>query len=140
MGVTFYVFQVLQVFATIILVVFIIRWPGPWDISRVLGSILIVIGTTMVFTARSQLGKSFSVTPQARSLVTHGIYSKIRNPIYTFGLLALLGLALIVQRPMLWWVFAALVPLQIFRAQKEAKILEAKFGDSYREYRRKTWF
>jgi protein-S-isoprenylcysteine O-methyltransferase Ste14 len=140
MGLTFYFFQVVQVLAAVVLVVFIIRWPGPWDGSRIVGSILIVIGTAMVFTARSQLGKSFSVTPQARSLVTRGIYSKIRNPIYTFGLLAFLGLALIVHRRVLWWLFAALVPLQIFRAHKEAKVLQAKFGDSYQEYRRKTWF
>ena len=140
MGVTFYFFQTLQLLAIIVLLIFIIRWPGPWDISRIIGSVLIMLGTVLVFTARHQLGRSFSVTPQARSLVTRGLYSKVRNPIYISGFLALLGLALILHRPVLWWLFVVLVPMQILRAHQEAKVLEAKFGDSYREYKRRTWF
>jgi len=34
----------------------------------------------------------------------------------------------------------ALVPVQIVRARREAVVLEAKFGDAYREYRKRTWF
>jgi protein-S-isoprenylcysteine O-methyltransferase Ste14 len=30
--------------------------------------------------------------------------------------------------------------MQIWRARREAQVLEAAFGDAYREYRRKTWF
>jgi protein-S-isoprenylcysteine O-methyltransferase Ste14 len=33
-----------------------------------------------------------------------------------------------------------IIPLQIFRARREAAVLEAKFGDEYREYRKRTWF
>jgi len=33
-----------------------------------------------------------------------------------------------------------IVPLQIWRAGKEAKVLEASFGDEYRTYRAGTWF
>jgi len=29
---------------------------------------------------------------------------------------------------------------QTIRARREARVLEAAFGDEYREYRRKTWF
>jgi protein-S-isoprenylcysteine O-methyltransferase Ste14 len=31
-------------------------------------------------------------------------------------------------------------PLQAMRARKEARVLEEKFGDAYREYRARTWF
>jgi protein-S-isoprenylcysteine O-methyltransferase Ste14 len=31
------------------------------------------------------------------------------------------------------------IPIQIIRARREARILEAAFGDAYREYRRHTW-
>ena len=41
--------------------------------------------------ARHQLGDSFAVRAEAKKLVTHGIYSKIRNPIYIFGGLAFVG-------------------------------------------------
>jgi protein-S-isoprenylcysteine O-methyltransferase Ste14 len=30
--------------------------------------------------------------------------------------------------------------MQALRAHREAQVLDAAFGDSYREYRRKTWF
>jgi protein-S-isoprenylcysteine O-methyltransferase Ste14 len=33
-----------------------------------------------------------------------------------------------------------LVAIQVVRARQEAKVLEARFGDEYREYREKTWF
>jgi protein-S-isoprenylcysteine O-methyltransferase Ste14 len=41
--------------------------------------------------ARHQLGESFAVRAKAKKLVTHGLYSKIRNPIYLFGGLGALG-------------------------------------------------
>jgi protein-S-isoprenylcysteine O-methyltransferase Ste14 len=30
--------------------------------------------------------------------------------------------------------------MQVWRARNEARVLEAKFGDTYRQYRAKTWF
>ncbi|MBV8050226.1 MAG: isoprenylcysteine carboxylmethyltransferase family protein [Acidobacteriaceae bacterium] len=90
--------------------------------------------------ARFQLGKSFAVTAQARQLVTHGLYSRIRNPIYVFGSLFIVGYILLLQRPRWLLIFALIVPLQVWRSRKEAQVLEAKFGDEYRIYRRQTWF
>jgi protein-S-isoprenylcysteine O-methyltransferase Ste14 len=90
--------------------------------------------------ARYQLGKSFSITAQARQLVTSGIYSKIRNPIYGFGAVMITGVILVVQKPALWIVLFVVVIGQTIRARREARVLEAAFGDAYREYRRKTWF
>lgn len=91
-------------------------------------------------TARVQLGKSFSVSPQAKALVTRGIYSRIRNPIYTFGMLWIVGLILAVGHPLGLLILLALIPMQIVRARKEARVLEAKFGEEYRAYRARTWF
>jgi protein-S-isoprenylcysteine O-methyltransferase Ste14 len=33
-----------------------------------------------------------------------------------------------------------LIPLQYVRIRAERSALEAKFGDAYREYRKRTWF
>jgi protein-S-isoprenylcysteine O-methyltransferase Ste14 len=57
-----------------------------------------------------------------------------------FGTLFMFGMILWIGRPILLLVFLAIVPLQVMRARKEAQVLEAKFGDAYREYRAKTWF
>lgn len=104
-----------------------------------MGSALLLIAILLVFTARLQLGQSFSITPQARELVTAGLYSKIRNPIYVFGMVAIVGLCLILQRPRLWILVPAILAMQIVRARKESQVLEAKFGDEYRAYRSRTW-
>ncbi|MCU1336486.1 MAG: hypothetical protein JWO19_2067 [Bryobacterales bacterium] len=53
----------------------------PWTALRLAGAFLAVVGYILFVTARLQLGKSFAVTAQAKELVTHGLYSRIRNPI-----------------------------------------------------------
>jgi protein-S-isoprenylcysteine O-methyltransferase Ste14 len=113
---------------------------GAWDTMRILGSIIALFAAAILFIARYQIGSSFSVTPQARALVTHGIYSKIRNPIYVFSALLLAGV--FISFHFLWGLLLLLVliPIQTIRAQQESKVLEEKFGDDYREYRKRTWF
>lgn len=133
-------FLLLQTMATLGLLAILWLWPGPWNVARLTGSMLTIAGLTLVFTARVQLGKSFSVTPQARKLVTHGLYSKVRNPIYVFGIVVISGVILILHKLRLWILLAIIIPMQIVRARKEAKVLEAKFGNEYREYQRRTWF
>ncbi|SRR5208337_908201 len=114
--------------------------PGPHGPARALGLLLGLIGLAGVIVSRYTLGRSFSVAPKATALVTRGIYSRIRNPIYVSGMIFLLGLVIIVGRPQLLAVLLVLIPLQIMRARREAAVLEARFGDAYREYRRHTWF
>ena len=81
-----------------------------------------------------------SILPRAKKLVTRGLYSKIRNPIYIFGTIAIVGMLLILQIPSLWILLVVLVAIQIFRAGREARALEARFGEEYRAYRKQTWF
>jgi protein-S-isoprenylcysteine O-methyltransferase Ste14 len=91
-------------------------------------------------TARIQLGRSFSIAPKATALVTRGIYSKIRNPIYVFSATWIAGLALALGKPIALLLVIPIIPMQAARARRESRVLEAKFGEEYRDYRRKTWF
>ena len=50
------------------------------------------------------------------------------------------GITLALHRPMLWLLLPVIVVMQTVRARREAQVLEAAFGDAYREYRCKTWF
>jgi protein-S-isoprenylcysteine O-methyltransferase Ste14 len=134
------VFTVVQIVSIVLLFAFIFSRQGAWDWQREVGTVLMLVGIIGIATARYQLGRSFSITPQARQLVTHGVYSKIRNPIYFFGTILFAGLTLFLRRPVLWLLFVAIIIVQVVRARQEAEVLEAAFGDEYREYRRKTWF
>ncbi len=136
----FYLFAGMQGIAFVLLIAFDALWPGPWNARRVVGSLLLAAGMLLVSTARLQLGRSFSVTAKARKLVTHGLYARIRNPIYVFGTVAITGLCLILQKPGPWLLVVFVVAMQTVRARKEARVLEAKFGDEYRAYRSRTWF
>lgn len=134
------VFTVFQIVAAGIALWAIFTWKTPWDTERYVGTVMVLVGVGGIFLARYQLGKSFSITPQAHHLVTIGLYSKIRNPIYAFGTIAIAGLILVLHMRVLWIMLAVLVAVQVSRARREARVLEAAFGDEYREYRRRTWF
>jgi protein-S-isoprenylcysteine O-methyltransferase Ste14 len=134
-----------QVLITVVVGValYFLVWPHrpvAWTIMPIVGACLLGPGFILWSIARIQLGNSFAVTAQARHLVTHGLYSKIRNPIYFFGSWVIIGLILLVQRPIWLLVFLILIPLQIWRAGKESSVLEAAFGEEYRTYRAGTWF
>jgi len=113
--------------------------PSAWTPARVAGLCLALVGFALWSLARFQLGKSLAVTAQAKRLVTRGLYSKIRNPIYVFASLFIFGYLLLLGRPMWLLIFLLIIPLQTWRARKEARVLEAKFGEEYRFYRAGTW-
>ena len=133
----------LEILATscAIFLVFYFGIKNPWTPTHIAGAILLAIGFIGWLTARLQIREFFAVTAQAQGLVTTGIYSRIRNPIYFFGVVLFVGMVLFLK--LAWWVplvLLAIIFMQILRARNEARVLEAKFGDAYREYRRKTWF
>lgn len=114
---------------------------GPWTPAHIAGTILLVAGFIGWLTARLQIREFFTPRAEARGLVTTGIYSKIRNPIYFFGLVFFAGLVLYLSIPWWWLLLMALIIIvQIWRARNEARVLEARFGETYRQYRAKTWF
>jgi len=125
----------------VICLVFYFGRNNPWTPQHIAGAVLLATGFIGWLTARLQIREFFAVTAQAQGLVTTGIYSRIRNPVYFFGVVLFAGMALFLTLP--WWVFFVIlliIFMQVLRARNEARVLEAKFGDAYREYRRKTWF
>jgi protein-S-isoprenylcysteine O-methyltransferase Ste14 len=112
----------------------------PWTALRLAGAILAIVGFGMLVTARNQLGKSFAVTPQAKELVTFGLYSRIRNPIYVFADVMIFGLILVLHLYWLYAIYPLLIVMHIFRAHQEATVLRKKFGQTYLDYCNHTWF
>jgi protein-S-isoprenylcysteine O-methyltransferase Ste14 len=112
----------------------------PWTPMRLAGLLLMIPALILLTLSRIQLGNSFSLVPQATQLVTRGIYSRIRNPIYFFGTFVAAGLFLFIERPHLLLLIVPMLILQITRARAEARVLEEHFGDQYRQYKAHTWF
>lgn len=112
----------------------------PWTAMRIAAVILGLPSLALLILARIELGGAFSVRPKAQALVTHGLYSRIRNPIYFFGALTVVALFLYIRQPLGISLLAVLVPLQMYRARQEEKVLEARFGEEYRQYKASTWF
>jgi protein-S-isoprenylcysteine O-methyltransferase Ste14 len=107
---------------------------------RVVGLAITIPSFLLFVLARIQLGSAFSIEAKAETLVTTGLYSRIRNPIYFFGALMMAGAIVFANMPLLLLVFVVLVPLQIYRSRKEAQLLAEKFGNAYLDYKRQTWF
>lgn len=129
-----------QVVGTVALIFLICNFRVPWNGYRLAGLVLTIIAAGFFLTARYQLGRSFAVKAKATELVTRGIYSRIRNPIYVFGTFMILGAVIAYQRPFFLLIPVVVIVLQIKRARREACVLEEKFGDAYRSYRSGTWF
>lgn len=118
------------------------RWQtgAAWGPARIAGLVLTLVAGSLLLTARIQLGNAVSFAAEANKLITTGLYSKFRNPVYVFGILTIAGIGLYAHS---WPLLAAAVivtPLQFVRARNEAKVLEETFGDEYRTYKAKTWF
>ncbi len=88
----------------------------------------------------SPVGEIIHSHAEVRELVTHGLYSRLRNPIYVFVDLMLFGLILVFGRLWLLAPLAVLVLGQILQSRSEATVLQAKFGQAYLSYRAQTWF
>jgi protein-S-isoprenylcysteine O-methyltransferase Ste14 len=112
----------------------------PWTAWRIAGVAIAAPAFLLFVAARIELGGAFSVQAKATTLVTTGVYSRIRNPIYFFGAVFILGIIIWMGRPWLLLIFAVLIPLQVVRSRKEARVLTEKFGAAYLDYKKKTWF
>lgn len=134
--------NILTLVLALLVIIFLgIRFSSlPWTPTRMVGALIGLPSVGLLVLARIELGGSFSVRPKAQGLVTHGLYSRIRNPIYLFGGLAVAGCILYFNQPLGLWIFVVIIPLQIYRARQEEKVLDAKFGDAYRQYKSRTWF
>jgi protein-S-isoprenylcysteine O-methyltransferase Ste14 len=90
--------------------------------------------------ARWHLGASFSLRPDARRLITSGLYSRLRHPVYVFGTPAIMGVlvALLGWKALVIAVFV--VPVEVLRARREEAVLTERFGSQYIAYRERTWF
>lgn len=109
--------------------------------TRVIGTAIYSAGLLVAIAARFQLGDNWSNIETGQVLtnqqvVSRGIYSYIRHPIYTGDLLLLLGLELALNS---WLVLGVLllIPVVLLKAIKEEQMLQKELA-GYSSYCRET--
>ena len=111
--------------------------------ASLIGFSLVLTGFVIALLARRELGVNWANSyeyqvKKHQVLVTTGIYSVIRHPIYTAMVFLLIGSELVAQS----WLFLLYLFLWLgvyWQARKEEVILVHHFGDAYRDYRKKTY-
>jgi protein-S-isoprenylcysteine O-methyltransferase Ste14 len=94
----------------------------------------------LIIVGRRHLGKSFSIMPEAKGLITTGLYSKIQHPLYFFLDMFLAALIVALGLPILLLAWGVLVVVHLLQCRREERVLANAFGDEYEAYRRGTWF
>jgi protein-S-isoprenylcysteine O-methyltransferase Ste14 len=100
-------------------------------------SVVITSGMAFAVWAVSALGRNLSVFPQTRRLAAHGPYRRVRHPLYTAEIIALVGVCLHTGRPLALVSVPVMVGLQAYRARAEETLLVGTLP-GYAEYRSGT--
>jgi protein-S-isoprenylcysteine O-methyltransferase Ste14 len=109
-------------------------------ILSVIGLIICAAGMAFFISARQHLGKNWSQTVSAKEgqqLVTSGPYRLVRHPMYTGGLIADIGSAIVCGGG---WIFLIIFLGAIFlwRVGAEDKLMAHQFPDKYSDYKKRT--
>lgn len=101
--------------------------------QSLLSALLVVAGTVLMVVAIIHLGRSFSIVPQARSLVRTGPYAIVRNPLYLAEEIAIFGALLQFYSTVTLLLLLAHLVLQVRRIFYEENLLKHAFAD-YKNY------
>jgi protein-S-isoprenylcysteine O-methyltransferase Ste14 len=106
------------------------------------GSVLLAIGLWLFYRSHADLGTNWSITLELREqhqLVTHGIYRRLRHPMYAALLIYSVGQALVVPNWLAGPSYAvAMVLLIALRVRPEERMMLEKFGTDYEKYKAGT--
>lgn len=108
----------------------------------VAGTLVLAWGLWLFQRSHADLGTHWSITLELRQehrLVTHGVYRRVRHPMYLALLLYSLGQALVLPN----WIagpsyLAAMLLLFAFRVGPEERMMHERFGADYEQYRQRS--
>jgi protein-S-isoprenylcysteine O-methyltransferase Ste14 len=111
---------------------------NPWPAG--IGLALFVLGLALAIWARVYLGRNWGMPMTQKvdpELVTTGPYHRVRHPIYSGIILAMIGTTIAVS---LYWLVAVLLTgtYFLYSATVEERSMTERFPDSYPKYKRST--
>lgn len=106
------------------------------------GLLLAMLGLLLLWRSHAALGKNFRPTLEIsprQELVTGGPYAFVRHPLYAAFLIMLASTGLLSANWFIGVVGVLLIAsITVVRIPAEEALLEGRFGERYREYRRRT--
>lgn len=111
---------------------------------RAIGYVLVVTGLYVSVSAVKTMKNNwkgmfhYSIVKN-HTLVTHGVFSKIRHPIYLAVFIESIGYQLIVRSWLVIPITVIIFFILRYHIPYEEALLRKQFGSSYKEYSRRTW-
>jgi protein-S-isoprenylcysteine O-methyltransferase len=105
-----------------------------------IGVFLCAAGMAFLVWARQHLGRNWSQTvsiKEGQELVTSGPYRYVRHPMYTGGLIACLGSAIVCGGAFVF-LLVILGSLFLWRVSAEDKLMAQQFPTEYPDYKKRT--
>ena len=106
------------------------------------GVILIILALIVFWRAHADLKTNWSPSLEIREkheLITNGIYSIIRHPMYASQWLFVIGQPLLLQNWLAGWLnLVVFIFFYSLRVRAEEKMMLDTFGEQYRDYMKKT--
>ena len=105
----------------------------------IISILIIFFGIIIWIIGKATLGEYFTTSVHPKGLVTKGIYSKFKHPMYYSGMIIYLGVALLLKS----WVglgltIAIIIPMLFYFAKKEEGLLYERYREKYSAYKEKT--
>ncbi|MBN1807342.1 MAG: isoprenylcysteine carboxylmethyltransferase family protein [Sedimentisphaerales bacterium] len=112
------------------------RWLG-W-----IGTAVFAMALLILWRSHADLATNWSPLLQIKqqhSLITSGIYRRIRHPMYAAHLLWATAQGLLLGNWLAGWTFLVVsIPLYLIRIPKEERMMLEQFGGHYKQYVRRT--
>ncbi|HEY9206598.1 MAG TPA: protein-S-isoprenylcysteine O-methyltransferase [Candidatus Methanoperedens sp.] len=107
-----------------------------------IGVAVFSIALWLLFRSHADLGRNFSPTleiKEGQTLVTCGVYSRIRHPMYAAHWLWAVSQVLLLQN----WIagpafLVTFLPMYLYRVPREEQMMIKNFKDEYRSYMKRT--